>query len=86
MAEAGVPPKPFMEFIFLVIGVCAPADEELIQESFSNSTKTCSQSKFHICTAQANYGLLSVDWESRSLTMGVRTPEEDEGMYHTIHF
>ena len=24
----------------------------VIQESFSNSTKTCSQSKFHICTAQ----------------------------------
>jgi len=67
-------------------GVCAPADEELIQESFSNSTKTCSQSKFHICTAQANYGYLSVDWESRSLKMGVRTPEENEEMYHTIHF
>ena len=24
----------------------------IFQESFSNSTKTCSQSKFHICTAQ----------------------------------
>merc|ERR1712012_13786 len=67
-------------------GLCAPAHEELVQESFSNSTKTCSQSKFHICTAQANYGFLSVNWESRSLTMGVRTPEEDELMFHKVHF
>jgi len=67
-------------------GLCAPPDEELVQESFSNSTKTCSQSKFHICTAQANYGFLSVNWESRSLTMGVRTPEEDELMFHKVHF
>merc|ERR1712012_1176188 len=67
-------------------GLCAPPDEELVQESFSNSTKTCSQSKFHICTAQTNYGFLSVNWESRSLTMGVRTPEEDELMFHKVHF
>merc|ERR1712080_604296 len=42
-------------------GYCGPKEDELAQETFSNSTHTCAQSKYHICTAAANYGTIEVD-------------------------
>ena len=33
-------------------GVCTPSDRELAQGTLSNSSKTCTNSQFHICTAQ----------------------------------
>ena len=69
---------------------------------FSNSSRTCSQSPFHICLAQvrpsvrrpsvnpsipqANYGYVEVNWAERRLRMGVRTPEEKEEMFHQIEY
>jgi len=67
-------------------GVCAPPEEELAQAVFSNSSRTCSQSPFHICLAQANYGYVEVNWAERRLRMGARTPEEKEEMFHQIEY
>jgi len=67
-------------------GNCAPKEEELAQTVFSNSTKTCSQSDFYICSAQANYGYIDVNFSENTLRMGIKTPEEKEEMYHEIHY
>ena len=39
-------------------GFCGPIEEELAQEAFSNSSKTCADSKYGVCMAAANYGTL----------------------------
>ena len=57
-----------------------------MKETFSNSTRTCAQSKYNICEAKANYGYIHVDWENRKLKMGIRTPLEAEEMSHTIKY
>ena len=67
-------------------GNCAPISLELAQEVFSNSSKTCAQSRYNICGAEANYGFIHVDFEKRSLLMGIRTPLEGEEMSHRIKY
>ena len=39
-----------------------------------------------VCNAEANYGYINVDWEERTLEMGVRAPVENEQMYNKIRF
>ena len=60
-------------------------EQELQQLAASNSTKTCSDT-FYICSAQANYGYIRVDFDSQRVEMGVRTPEEEEVMSHTVNY
>ena len=66
-------------------GNCGPVEQELSQLAASNSTKTCSDT-FYICSAQANYGYVRVDFDSQRVEMGVRTPEEEEVMSHTVNY
>ena len=66
-------------------GNCGPLLQELAQQTFTNSTKTC-QDTFHICSAEANYGYIKVDFSSQTLEMGVRTPAEEELIYHRVSY
>ena len=36
----------------------------------------CTNSDYHVCTAQANYGSVEVDWASREVRMRIYTPHE----------
>ena len=67
-------------------GHCEQTDRELAQQTFSNSTNTCSNSPFQICSAAANYGFLKVDFDQRILEMSIRTPQEDQQMTHIIKY
>ena len=67
-------------------GNCEQEDRELAQETFSNSTYTCSNSPFQICSAAANYGFLRVDFAKQTLEMSIRTPKEDNQMTHIIKY
>ena len=61
-------------------------EAELAQKTAHNSTRTCSASPFHVCTAQTNYGFIQVDWAARTVQMGIRTPEEHQQVSHTIAY
>ena len=67
-------------------GNCAPPEMELAQDTFSNSTETCSRNPYFICTAQANYGFIHVDFDMEKVEMSVRTPAEGEQMTHIISY
>jgi len=67
-------------------GNCAPPELELAQETFSNSTRTCSRNPYFICTAVANYGFINVDFDAGTVEMTVRTPAEGEQMSHIIKY
>ena len=67
-------------------GNCGNIDDELVQETFSNSVNTCSNSPFFVCTAVSNYGYVNVDFESRELEMGFRTPYEGQLAFHRIKY
>ena len=66
-------------------GNCGPPEQELAQLAFSNSSQTCSDT-FFICSAQANYGYVRVDFDSQRVEMGVRTPAEEEVMSHQVNY
>eukprot|EP00540_Astrosyne_radiata_P019185 CAMPEP_0116867916 /NCGR_PEP_ID=MMETSP0418-20121206/26889_1 /TAXON_ID=1158023 /ORGANISM="Astrosyne radiata, Strain 13vi08-1A" /LENGTH=163 /DNA_ID=CAMNT_0004503793 /DNA_START=30 /DNA_END=522 /DNA_ORIENTATION=+ len=57
-------------------GYCLDKDKELLSEDmyFVSGEHGCNGSPFHICSAQANYGGVVVDWANRTLTMAVFTP------------
>lgn len=65
-------------------GVCAPPDQEPAQALFSNSSQTCSGSKFHVCSALGNYGSVAIDYRGRRVRMSVESPLEGELVYHEI--
>ena len=67
-------------------GVCGPIQSELAQTTFSNSSQTCSNNDYFVCTAKANYGFIHVDWEARRVEMSVRTPTEEEQISHSIKY
>ena len=67
-------------------GNCGPEEEELAQETFSNSTETCSSNKYFTCTAKANYGYIDVNFDQRTVEMGIRTPAEEEQISHKISY
>jgi len=67
-------------------GHCDNNDNELAQTTFSDSTKTCTLSDYHICYAQGNYGFIEVDFENKEVKMGIKTPTENEQAYHIISF
>ena len=67
-------------------GNCVSEELELAQETFSNSTSTCSNSPYHICYATANYGFIQVDFTKRALEMSIRTPKEDEQITHIVNY
>jgi len=67
-------------------GFCAPLEQELAQSTFSNTTHGCSESDFHVCRAPSNYGFIEVDWSERRLLMGIRTPDDQEEVSHSIQF
>ena len=41
---------------------------------FSNLTTTCSDSPYHTCKSEANYGLITVDFEKKMIRAGLKTP------------
>ena len=61
-------------------------ENELAGETFSSSTKTCTQSKYHICKTEANYGTVEVDFENQKIKMSIFTPEEEEVAYHQVSY
>jgi len=67
-------------------GNCDSLGNELTQNVFSNSTNTCSKSRFHICSAESNYGKISVDFYNRKVKMSIRTPDEQEEAYHEVSY
>jgi len=67
-------------------GNCDSKENELAQTTFSDSTKTCTLSKYHICYALGNYGFIEVDFENKQVKMGIKTPSEEEQAYHTISY
>jgi len=67
-------------------GNCAPPEEELAQETFSNSTMTCSNNDYFICLAKANYGFIHVDFDNQEVDMSIRTPAEGEQISHKIKY
>jgi len=67
-------------------GNCAPLQDELSQAVFSNSSKTCTQSKFHVCTATANYGGVKVDFTAKTVRMSIQTPHHSEEVYHQVTY
>ena len=70
-------------------GNCGPAELELVvgQLPFSNSSQTCTdRSNSFICSAKANYGYVRVDFDSQTVEMGVRTPAEEEVMFHQVNY
>ena len=67
-------------------GNCLARELELAQETFSNSSQSCSDSRYHVCTAAANYGFIAVNFEERVVEMSVRTPREGEQMSHIIKY
>ena len=67
-------------------GNCGPQEAELAQLTFSNSSHTCSNNDYFVCTAKANYGFINVDFETRTVEMSVRTPTEKEQISHTITY
>ena len=67
-------------------GNCLSRELELAQETFSNSSQSCSDSRYHVCTAAANYGFIAVNFEERVVEMSVRTPREGEQMSHIIKY
>jgi len=67
-------------------GNCDSLENELAQNVFSNSTNTCSKSRFHICSAESNYGQISVDFDNRKVKMSIRTPDEQEEAYHEVSY
>ena len=52
----------------------------------SNSGHTCSESRFHICSAESNYGAISVDFENKKVKMSIRTPDDQKEAYHEVSF
>ena len=55
-------------------GECAPANMELFQTGGSSSTRTCTSSGYHVCAADANFGVVKVDWTAGTVRMSIRTP------------
>ena len=66
-------------------GNCCPLEQELSQLAASNSSQSCSDT-FYICSAEANYGYVRVDFENERVEMGVRTPVEEEVMSHQVNY
>jgi len=67
-------------------GNCAPIEDELAQETFSNSSKTCTLSDYHICYALGNYGFIEANFQERKVKMGIKTPTEDEEAFHVVNY
>jgi len=67
-------------------GNCDSLDAQLAQGTYSDSSKTCSLSKYHICYALGNYGFVEVDWPNKQVKMGIKTPTENEQAYHVISY
>ena len=67
-------------------GNCAPPEEELAQETFSNSSMTCSNNDYFVCLAKANYGFIHVDFDNQEVDMSIRTPAEEEQISHRIKY
>ncbi len=59
-------------------GNCDAADNELVpRNKITYSGKNiCTNNYMHVCSAQANYGGISVDWNSREILLAVYTPHE----------
>jgi len=67
-------------------GNCDSRENELAQETFSDSSKTCTLSDYHICYALGNYGFIEVDFEAKKVKMGIKTPVEEEQAFHTVSY
>jgi hypothetical protein len=58
-------------------GNCEPYNLLVANEAITASNDfTCSGQSLHVCSAQANYGGIHVDWASNQVTMSIFTPHE----------
>jgi hypothetical protein len=53
-------------------------DRSDIKSLTYSGANICSDDYFHICSAQANFGGISVDWSKNEVTLSVFTPHENE--------
>mmetsp|Transcript_15451 Transcript_15451/g.23322 ORF Transcript_15451/g.23322 Transcript_15451/m.23322 type:complete len:779 (+) Transcript_15451:122-2458(+) len=67
-------------------GYCLEEEAELVQKVVFSGENTCTDQLAHICTAQANYGVIDVDWEAAEISLKVFTPFESSPLAasHTI--
>ena len=58
-----------------------------IINNYSNLTTTCTGSHYHTCTSFSNYGIISVDFKTKILRAGIKTPaNENEEAYIDITY
>jgi len=65
-------------------GYCA--DSELVSKDKQTVTgdNTCTDQDHHTCSAEANYGGISVDWNAGELLLGVYTPHENNKLASSV--
>mmetsp|Transcript_33855 Transcript_33855/g.49377 ORF Transcript_33855/g.49377 Transcript_33855/m.49377 type:complete len:733 (-) Transcript_33855:349-2547(-) len=56
-------------------GNCLPAS--MYSNIVSSKKNICGGDASHVCTAQANFGGISVDWEEQSVTLSILTPHDE---------
>ena len=44
----------------------------------SSDKNTCSGDRLHVCSARANYGGITIDWDLGEITLGIYTPHEED--------
>mmetsp|Transcript_10910 Transcript_10910/g.15360 ORF Transcript_10910/g.15360 Transcript_10910/m.15360 type:complete len:191 (+) Transcript_10910:210-782(+) len=60
-------------------GYCASPTAELVpKENISFSNKYTCFNYLHICSAESNYGGISVDWVNKKITLAVFTPHDKD--------
>lgn len=67
-------------------GYCLKKKKELVPRSSItySDEHTCSENYLHVCSAQANYGGIEVDWDNEKLILSVFTPHETEAVAASV--
>ena len=61
--------------------ICDPINTDFTEEYLSaesNLTRTCTNSKYHTCRRNGNYGGISVDFDKQLVTLSIQTPDTNE--------
>ena len=61
-------------------GDCEPVSNLLVPTDAITASKehTCTGNSLHVCTAQANYGGIEVDWFTAQVKLSIFTPHESD--------
>jgi alkaline phosphatase D len=67
-------------------GNCLPENEELVPRNniFYTGANICSDNYLHVCSAEANYGGISVDWNQNKLTLALYTPHSTQPLAASV--